>query len=431
MKSTVLFCSLLLLCLSATIETKAQPDLSPKTVQAVIGKIISIAADPASDGSELLDTIYGGSAFGSYRFLSTVQYPAAKPAIVYRNENLWVGNTATIKYTWNCVLMTSGTKSGSNFINEELKLLNSINEIIPGVLPDSVTHTWKLKNGIEINISRGLNRNYADDDLNISVSVNKKLIANKDQNITKILERYNALIDYIPSGNLLQAHGKVAFFKLFIETGDAKQTAELTAPLLKKIADKDIRQAFNMLMELPGKAPVPTLMATFTKDQRKAINDYATGVITTFNNKQNGVTTPAYTVGSGSVFIYNVQQLYKDPNTNEYMYLQSADWANNKFVINYCSWYTAANGNRSLRHHENDVIVGKDFFDKKSWTRVSVGSCHTCGGHGKVLSSTPYSYSITEKGIYNKYEISGSGYKTKSITCGSCGGSGILEYYLK
>jgi len=409
---------------------QAQPDLSPKAVQSVLGKLISIARNPASDGDELLDTITGGSGYGSYRFISAVQYPGASPAIIRKDENIWRGNTVSVQYTWDCQLMSSKNKSASNFITEELKLINSINQILPGNFPDSATHSWKLNDGISISIYRGGQNGIPDDRLGIYFTVKKNVLANKQENIDRILLRYNSLVDNVSTGNLLQAYGRAAFFKVLIETKNPAEAAAIMNPLLKKIADKDMLQAFNILMELPGNAPVATLTAAFTPQQKQLIKDYAQGVITAFNNKQNGVTASTRAAYKPSA-TYNIKQLYKDVAAGKYFYIKGFDMGTLKYSIIECWWAADRNGHQRMNYGSNEQLVDMNFLQSKNWRAISAGDCHTCAGSGICISSTPYSYSITEKGIYNKYEISGSGYRTKKVTCWSCGGSGALEYFLQ
>jgi len=236
------------------------------------------------------------------------------------------------------------------------------------------------------------------------------------------------------STTLLTVYLKTAFFKINAEGLSYADAMTATLPLLQTIAGKNLRAAYNLLTGTPS-AATPVLIASLTPAQSQGMSEIAQGIIKAFDDSQNGTataTTATKTLAAPrqpGIIAYN--QLFKDTIKNQYVYIISFNETTGLYKIQNCSWNPKDKyGGPSL----NKYLAGdveESFFSSRHWVAVSAGACYSCNGSGNTFTRTPYSYNVTEKGIYNANQYSGSGTNVTKHTCSACGGSGFSEYYLR
>ncbi|MGV3546864.1 MAG: hypothetical protein ACO1N4_07370, partial [Pedobacter sp.] len=210
-----------------------------------------------------------------------------------------------------------------------------------------------------------------------------------------------------------------------------KEILDKMRPIVMHAATKDMGAAFDIIINSQGYL-LKDLQKELTPEQLNAFRAEAKRVVTEFEAKQSGKNIAAKQVAAPPKPQKQIFNLYytNDPNpgpNSKYVFInyQDVDGSYNIRDIQFIpkrgskeKWRTIAIGpDKSVSSLHFTALGGY-------WKAVNIRDCFICYGTGTETRQTPYTYYYEEKGIYNKYTYSGSGYNTTSKFCTSCNGGG-------
>ncbi|GAB1462999.1 hypothetical protein [Pedobacter sp.] len=449
MKNTFLFLATTLVILLAKSllvnaqnnQTLAKP-MANKRVE-VLKKVIAVAVNPTDNGLKLIDTISLVTKTHNL-LLSTLPFPEAVNGtgilsryVTYNNNN------ATVRYSWKAEMQRIKTSDSLAFN----KQIGQLQETVALALPTNVRDTfytrsdygekkmiwqWKPHQNYSIIIQAASNIKYNSPyEISLEVIVNKTLAQNPKAMLDTLTQKYTALTSNATTRQAAAAYGLTLFKLLKSEKLSDKEILDKMRPIVMHAATKDMGAAFDIIINSQGYL-LKDLQKELTPEQLNAFRAEAKRVVTEFEAKQSGKNIAAKQVAAPPKPQKQIFNLYytNDPNPGP----------NSKYVlINYQD----VDGSYNIRNIEfipkrgpkdkwRVMAVGLDqtvsslYFTSLggNWKAVNIRDCFICYGTGTETRKTPYTYYYEEKGIYNKYTYSGSGYNTTSSTCTSCKGQG-------
>jgi hypothetical protein len=416
--------------------------------ETALRKLLAIAKDPLNNGLVLMDTISPNNTV-SVGHATTVPLPGAMVSQMLTRDVRYNGNLATVNYTWRSVIAEIA-QGDTLSLNRQLgRLQELLFKVMPGVRDSFSTTTdanstlleWRWNAGKQIFfiLKANTRKKYnLPDEVALWFSVSKTLVQNQARIIDSIYAKYTQLTKDAASRKDATSYC-ISLFNFMEQEGLTRAEAiEKIKPLFKFVADRDIAAGFDVMIKLPMDAILP-FRALLTAEQLAAIGRLTQGVIDDFAKSQYGTVNPTPkpepavqkpVVKSRFTFYHT---LYKNTVTKRYMYVISLDDSLHKFTIQE-AWIEPKRYKTdrwSLRKSISSMVAYSFFEPAAQWQAVDVHNCYSCDGSGVLVTRTPYTYYVEEKGIYNKYTYSGSGVNVSSRQCDMCYGAGYTETILR
>lgn len=409
----------------------------------VLKKVIAIAFNPTDNGLRLIDTVSLITKTHNL-LLSTLPFPEAVNGTgILSRYVTYNNNIANISYSWKAEMKRIKTSDSLAFN----KQIGQLQEAVALALPTNVRDTfytridygekkmiwqWKPHKNYSISVQATSNINYNSPyEITLSVDVNKVLAQNPKTMLDTLVNKYTTLTIKATTRQAAAAYGLTLFKLLKSEKLSDKEILDKMKPIVMYAANTNMGAAFDIIINSQGNV-LRGLEKELTPEQLNAFRAEAKRVVTEFEAKQSGKNIAAKQVATPPKPQKQMFNLYytNDPNPGP----------NSKYVlINYQD----VDGSYNIRNIEFipkrgpkdkwrvmavslDQTVSSLYFTSLggNWKAVNIRDCFICYGTGTETRKTPYTYYYEEKGIYNKYTYSGSGYNTTSSTCTSCKGQG-------
>jgi len=421
----------------------AKPVLSPE--EETLRKLIAIATNPNDNGLQLVDTF---SRHSKYLITnsSSLAFPNAIGTAILSRQTRYDGNMARVVYTWTSRLKEIQQHDTVAMYTSLGRLQEIIARTIPNVKDSfynaptysqavELTWSWKPAAGIELRLRALTGQRYnLPNQITLELSAHKTLKQDKKRILDSLFHHYDTLINGATSRNELVAYSVTLYNSMEQEGLSQDEAIKKFKPVFKKVADKDIAAAFEIMLQVDSRISA-AFRSELSADQALTIRKLAQGVVDDFNAKYYGAKPQSQTktntqtrIVKAAVEPYNAYYTNAEkPDANsKYVYIYSKDTLGNYKVKT--AWITPNRGKGTLWSLNSGPVetVNSSYFEKdgQKWVAVHIGHCVGCGGSGVEVTRTPYTYYREEKGIYNKYTYSGSGVNVTSKTCSMCYGAG-------
>lgn len=413
------------------------------SAEQTLKKLLAIALNPKDNGLSMVDTT------SRYYLSSSVKYPASTRNYLTERSTVYQNGLAHVSYKWTSDI--AQLKSSDTITSN--KTLGKLQETIARALPkvrdsfyvdnsygSKMVWEWKPKKDVKLQINYVLGKSPTDP-LHITLNLSVKKTLTQDQN--KIAD---SLINKYTKQTLASTSTKEAGIQfvslLKILNSEGLSHSNIIAkvkPPFKSIASQNIDFASEIVITSPTDT-WQLLKAELNAEQIASFQKYAKKISDDFEAKYNGKKTQQNQVATAPAKpqkqIFN-DYFTNDPNpsfTSKYIFVLSKE-ISGQYIIREVDLNRKGGYNKkwSLSRRGLDKTVDESYFNAAGgkWKAVSIGDCVVCYGTGIEVTKTPYTYYREEKGIYNKYTYSGSGYNTTSKVCTMCKGEGFSIYKLQ
>lgn len=409
----------------------------------VLKKVIAIAVNPTDNGLKLIDTISLITKTHNL-LLSTLPFPEAVNGtgilsryVTYNNNN----NIANVSYSWRAEMKKIKTSDSLTFYKQIGELQEAIALALPTSIRDTfytynlygdkvMTWAWKPHKNYSISVKASSNIKYNSPyEIILSVDVNKALAQNPKTMLDTLINKYTALTIKATTRQAVAAYGLTLFKLLKSEKLSDKEILDKMRPIVMHAANKNMSAAFDIIINSQGNI-LKNLEKELTPEQLNTFRAEAKRVVAEFEAQQSGkivkkTTTAELLKPQKQIFnLYYTNDPQPGPNS-KYVYINYQD------VDGTYSYRDIKIIEKRGKDKWRVLSIGADktagsfhFSSSGYWKAVNIRDCFICYGTGTETRKTPYAYYYEEKGIYNKYTYSGSGYNTTSSTCTSCKGQG-------
>lgn len=436
----------LILCLCMIISANAQKIASIKPVvneeELALKKLLTIATNPADNGLKLVDTISPNNKY-LVTTASTITFPGAIGTSILSRSTSYKGNVADIYYTWSSLIKKIPQSDSLSFNKRIGQLQEIISRIIPNVRDtfyiqktynNEMIWEWEVKKNHKLKLTALVQQKYnLPNEVKLQLTVNKSLKQDQKRITDSLFNSYSKLIQEAASRKNATSYFLSLLKVLAYEGLPQSEILNKTKPIFKTVANKDMGAASKIIIDAPEYAwkafqgeLSPEQLVTFKSNAKKVSDDFNAKYFPKQTETQgNGLSAAKPKKEDFNGYFSN------DPYPkagSKFVYVSYRD-ANGLYKIKEVSLKRKGGHVKKwfIESHGTEQVVDDSYFalSNTKWKAVHIGDCSVCYGTGTEVTRTPYTYYYEEKGIYNKYTYSGSGYNTTSKVCSLCQGEGF------
>ncbi len=416
---------------------KTAPDTLARNITIAVKKVINLATDIKKPASILTGYFTGTGPAGEKIFLSQVNLPGSEKTFVIKKST--ERSKGIVNWQWASVIATAPKGTLTVKMQEaKIKIDSVLKKIQAAPETDINNHITGITTKGFFDNARDVN-----DSLVLTVDFIKPLANTEQQVIDSLINVYSSA-----SYSKLNVTSSVnALWNGFdAEDISHNRAQEMYNALVKEVANRNIQEAFNLLMEYNSDryGDYTKVLKELPENQRKQISDMAHQVVTEFNSKWEKKDPPVTTVVKapppnlkyklGSSFRmqgagYTSDEyfvVYFDEEKNQYGFVQRTYVAPQK---------TFFKTNENVGHYTFNYRYVSESYIENNFTPTGkvYQFCSVCKGTGVSYvtqqRSTGGGWEQVNFNVYVFSPYTVTGHWEERVTCFECYGIGIKEVY--